>query len=64
LLPAQNAKDTVELPKEVLEDLTLYFVQSVGDVMNHLLASGKTSANGLDGGRDDAVSRSRRSMSA
>ncbi len=38
LLPAQNANDTIELPKEVLEDLTLQFVESIDEVMDRLLS--------------------------
>ncbi len=38
LLPAQNAKDTIELPKEVLEDLKLGFVESIDEVMSRLLS--------------------------
>jgi len=38
LLPAQNAKDTIELPKEVLDDIRLQFVTSIDEVMDRLLA--------------------------
>jgi ATP-dependent Lon protease len=39
LLPKQNEKDTIELPREVLEDLTLEFVESLDEVIARLLAS-------------------------
>jgi ATP-dependent Lon protease len=39
LLPAQNAKDTIELPKEVLDDLSLQFVETVDEVMDRLLGA-------------------------
>jgi ATP-dependent Lon protease len=41
ILPSQNEKDTVELPKEVLDDLTLLFVESMDEVMSHLAAHGR-----------------------
>jgi ATP-dependent Lon protease len=37
LLPTQNAKDTIELPKEVLADLHLEYVESVDEVMTRLM---------------------------
>jgi len=37
LMPKQNEKDTIELPKEVLESLTLQFVDSLDEVIERLL---------------------------
>jgi ATP-dependent Lon protease len=37
MLPKQNEKDTIELPKEVLDDLRLQFVESVDQVLSDLL---------------------------
>jgi ATP-dependent Lon protease len=36
LLPKQNEKDTIELPKEVLQDIRLQFVESIDEVMQSL----------------------------
>lgn len=65
LLPAQNAKDTIELPKEVLEDLTLRFVESIDEVMTCLLGPEKlvTRAPEMRDG-DGAAGPSRRPLSA
>jgi ATP-dependent Lon protease len=53
LLPSQNAKDTIELPKEVLEDLTLRFVESVDDVMQQLLAGDEKAKDAVPAGDGD-----------
>jgi ATP-dependent Lon protease len=61
LLPAQNGKDTVELPKEVLDDLTLRFVESVDDAMPMLLgADSQASVESHTGDGDGNTPRARR----
>jgi ATP-dependent Lon protease len=59
LLPADNSKDLVDVPKEALNDLTIQYVLTVDDVLEHALQPPAPSPRAAPDAADEGRSRRR-----
>jgi ATP-dependent Lon protease len=59
LLPADNSKDLVDVPKEALNDLTIQYVLTVDDVLEHALQPPAPSPRAASAAADEGRSRRR-----